>query len=195
MNNYTNRYDESYPTKKVDNIIDSFQSTIKFRIKENESIITANSSISNIRIVNRADSANIYTNKNFPSLNEGLGKMIYINRNRSPIINTADIKQKWEGYVVSVKDNTFIARIIPTKGEGVKQQVEIRKTEIPLYQQESIEIGAVFYWSIGYFDTSTGRKKKSIIDFRRRLKWDIVDFQKIQSKVDKLNKLFSQDSH
>ncbi|MEW6137075.1 MAG: hypothetical protein AB1733_02510 [Thermodesulfobacteriota bacterium] len=79
--------------------------------------------------------------------------------------------QKWEGFVIEVGPETFLARLVRIKGEGPDQEAEIYLDEVAEPDQELIQPGAVFYWSIGYLDRPSGRMRSSIIRFRRQPAW------------------------
>jgi hypothetical protein len=101
--------------------------------------------------------------------------------------------QKWEGFVVGVKDDTFIARLTPIVGEGQDQEAEIYLDEIEEGDQSLIEPGAVFYWSIGYLDRPSGRIRASIIRFRRLPGWDQRKLDAAKVKAVELKSLLDDD--
>jgi hypothetical protein len=131
--------------------------------------------------------------KNIDILSKDIGNMIFLNKNKPVFVdkNSSKIIQKWECYVVDVGDHTFWARIVPIKGEGVEQEVEIYKSEVLSDEYQLIEKGAIFYWSIGYKKTRSGTiQKDSMIRFRRKLNWDDSDFQKASLNARKLKDFF-----
>lgn len=179
-----------------DGVLKNIQSAIKNRVNDYTLSSKNDSHIDDYSYLLKDGSADFYEKNDVVAISEGFGKMISLNKNPTQSLykSGAIILQKWEGYVISVEKNTFWARIIPTKGEGVEQEVEIYKKEVLSDEQLSIEKGSVFYWSIGYDNTSTGRRKKSIIRFRRKLNWDNADYKRIANKVKKLEALFSFSS-
>ncbi len=56
--------------------------------------------------------------------------------------------QKWEGYVLDVLEETFLARLTRIRGEGHDQEAEIYLQEVDQSDRHLITPGAVFYWSI-----------------------------------------------
>jgi hypothetical protein len=79
--------------------------------------------------------------------------------------------QKWEGTVISLVDDTFKAVLRPITGDNIEQEAEIYIEDITPNERTLIEPGSIFYWSIGYLESPSGRKRESIIRFRRLPPW------------------------
>ena len=79
--------------------------------------------------------------------------------------------QKWEGRVISVFGDTFKATLSPLVGDEAVQEAEIYVEDITRDERPLIEPGAVFYWSIGYLERPSGRRRESVIRFRRLPTW------------------------
>jgi hypothetical protein len=101
--------------------------------------------------------------------------------------------QKWEGYVIEVRQDTFLARLVPIIGEGPDQDAEIYLEEIQQDDHALIEPGAVFYWSIGYLDGPSGRSRTSVIRFRRLPTWTKRELENASAKAAKLKDLFDAE--
>ena len=99
--------------------------------------------------------------------------------------------QKWEGYVIEVYEETFLARLIPILGEGADQEAEIYIEEVEPVDQVLIEPGAVFYWSIGYLDKPSGRHRDSYIRFRRLPAWTRRELKAAGEKAKMLQELLN----
>lgn len=97
--------------------------------------------------------------------------------------------QRWEGHVIDVGHDTFRARLVPIIGEGSDQEAEIYTQEVAADDRSLIELGAVFYWSIGYLDKPSGRLRASIIRFRRLPVWSKRELENADAKADKLRGL------
>jgi hypothetical protein len=95
-------------------------------------------------------------------------------------------RQKWEGFVIEVKKDTFIARLTPIIGQGPDQETEIYLDEIEPEDQSLIQPGAIFYWSIGYLDRPSGRRRVSIIRFRRLPTWTTKEREIAKAKAAEL---------
>ncbi|MBN1875906.1 MAG: hypothetical protein JXA33_16910 [Anaerolineae bacterium] len=85
----------------------------------------------------------------------------------APARESFDVKQKWEGYVLEVGKETFLARLVPLIGEDADLEAEIYLEEIDREDRELVTPGAVFYWSIGYLKKPSGTYRTSLIRFRR----------------------------
>jgi len=98
--------------------------------------------------------------------------------------------QKWEGYVTEVGEKTFCARLERIVGEGQEQEADIYIQEVDRDDRTLIQVGAVFYWSIGYLDTPSGRLRGSIIRFRRLPVWTRGELESANAEADRLKGLF-----
>lgn len=73
------------------------------------------------------------------------------------------VLQEWEGYVVNLEDDVFVAQLVDvTAGKTYADEEAI----IPLHQVSehdaaNMAIGSVFRWLIGY-ECSLGRTRKSV---------------------------------
>jgi len=96
----------------------------------------------------------------------------------------------WEGYVVEIFNDSFIARISDLRNENPDEEVEIIKKEIPKDDYHLIQPGAIFNWHIGYQTIHGTLQRVSVFRFRRMPKWNKADFKKSEGIKDKLKKLF-----
>jgi hypothetical protein len=111
-----------------------------------------------------------------------------------PSTETFNVLQKWEGVVTEVLDDAFVARLIPIVGEGPDQEAEIYLDEIETGDQDLIEPGAMFYWSIGYLNRPSGRWRASFIRFRRLPSWTEPELEAAEAKAARLKSLLNDDS-
>lgn len=79
--------------------------------------------------------------------------------------------QKWEGKVISFAGDTFKATLSPLVGDKIDQEAEIYVEDVTPDERPLIEPGAVFYWSIGYLERPSGRRRESVLRFRRLPTW------------------------
>ncbi len=79
--------------------------------------------------------------------------------------------QKWEGKVISLSGDTFKATLSPLVGDKIDQEAEIYIEDVTPDERPFIEPGAVFYWSIGYLERPSGRRRESVLRFRRLPTW------------------------
>lgn len=100
--------------------------------------------------------------------------------------------QKWEGYVLSVAEDTFWARLIDLNTHGVEEEAEFLLEDVPAADRELIDVGAVFYWAIGYEDKVDGQRMRcSTIRFRRLPVWSRDELETAKRKAEELESLFA----
>ncbi|MBT6717968.1 MAG: hypothetical protein HOB18_10095 [Nitrospina sp.] len=77
--------------------------------------------------------------------------------------------QEWEGYVVQVDEETFIARIqdLTEEDEAENEEVEFLTDELSEDDLKLLKPGAVFRWTIGYLKSRGNKKRFSHLTFRR----------------------------
>ena len=95
--------------------------------------------------------------------------------------------QKWEGTVVEVSEDSFLARLVDitnsTNNDGSEEIVEIPNEDVSSKDDlELIVPGAIFYWNIGYQTVNSQAIKASIIRFRRLPKWSAKKKESIRQK-------------
>lgn len=100
-----------------------------------------------------------------------------------PLTESFTALQSWEGVVQDVGKETIFARLTDLLGQGEDAAVEIYIEEIDKDDRELIEIGAVFYWTIGYLERASGRQRSSIIRFRRLPVWREKDLKLAEKRA------------
>ncbi len=98
--------------------------------------------------------------------------------------------QKWEGFVTEVGSDTFWARLIALKGDAPDQEAEFYLEDIDTEDRSMLKPGAVFYWSIGYQDTPSGRSRHDDFRFQRLPVWTKNQLLEIEDETERLKKLF-----
>jgi len=95
--------------------------------------------------------------------------------------------QKWEGYVLEVGQDVFLARLVRIVGEGPELEAEIYLEDVEPPDRSLVKPGAVFYWSIGYLIKPSGNRcRASLIRFRRLPPWDEADLKAARAEADEL---------
>jgi len=90
--------------------------------------------------------------------------------------------QKWEGVVIEVKEDSFIARLCDLSYENSDEEAEIPFSEISYEDMLILKPGAIFYWSINYLTTISGQlKRESIIIFRRSPVWTKQEIDRVNN--------------
>jgi hypothetical protein len=96
--------------------------------------------------------------------------------------------QRFECYVEAVGHDVVTARLIDKTGASPNLIAEVLREEIPDADQDVLDVGATFYWSIGYSFEAGGTKRRfSEIRFKRTPRWN----RGLQSSADKFVDLFS----
>ena len=94
--------------------------------------------------------------------------------------------KKWRGVVLKTYKDCFLCRLVDQDGNSPDEEAEILLTEISDEDLQLIDIGAVFYWSIGYQINPSGtRTRSSIIRFRRLPVWRSEELSEAQKKAEK----------
>ena len=93
---------------------------------------------------------------------------------------------KWRGVVLKIYKDCFLCRLVDQDGNSPDEEAEILLSEISDEDLQLIDIGAVFYWSIGYQTNPSGsRTRSSIIRFRRLPVWRSEELSEARKKAEK----------
>lgn len=87
---------------------------------------------------------------------------------RRHLVSPFRVLAKWEGVVTEVHADSFVADCTDAL-RGIEEpfEAELYLNEVDPGERELVEVGAVFYWTIGYRDRRRGRARESVIVFRR----------------------------
>ncbi|MCI0454176.1 MAG: hypothetical protein L0Y68_04175 [Candidatus Dadabacteria bacterium] len=97
--------------------------------------------------------------------------------------------QKWEGNVIEVMKDYFLAKLVDLTAPGADEQAEIPLEEVSIEDLDLVVPGAIFYWNIGYEDESNGqRKRTSIIRFRRLPAWSQSEIKEAKKEAEEIGK-------
>lgn len=100
-----------------------------------------------------------------------------------PFQDSAISLQKWEGVVIEVKKESFIAELRDLITENI-EETELPIEDISDEDRPLIESGAIFYWAIGYCKTYAGQvKKESLIRFRRLPTWNKAELTRAKKEA------------
>jgi hypothetical protein len=105
-------------------------------------------------------------------------------------------QQKWEGYVLAVQDDSFLARLVDLTSGEIDEEAEFLLDDVPTSDRDLVDVGAVFYWGIGYLDKVDGQRlRSSSIRFRRLPAWTTEELEAARRKAEELEHFFaSQES-
>ena len=96
-----------------------------------------------------------------------LGELAFSPRKTMPFREYFKAIQKWEGKVISLSGDTFKATLSSLVGDKLDQEAEIYIEDVTPDERPYIEPGAIFYWSIGYLERPSGRRRESVLRFQR----------------------------
>jgi hypothetical protein len=94
--------------------------------------------------------------------------------------------QKWEGCVVQICDGEFEAQLKDITNGGADEFVKMSLDDIEDNERTLVAPGAVFYWSIGYETMKGTRRKISFVKFKRSVRLDAQDIEKLRSDAQQL---------
>ena len=90
-------------------------------------------------------------------------------REKRPETPTFHALQEWEGYVVSINETEFTARLVDLTDRGAfeEEEAEIPLEEISESDAARMKVGSIFRWVVGYKRWAMGQKERvSSIVFR-----------------------------
>jgi len=80
-------------------------------------------------------------------------------------------EQKWKGIVLEIGEESFVARLENLTERTIDERAEFDLDVLDDVDLPMVAVGAVFYWSIGNLDTTSGRKRTSQLRFARLPGW------------------------
>jgi hypothetical protein len=97
--------------------------------------------------------------------------------------------QKWEGIVLDVMTDAFLARLIDLTRKGADEEAEFPMDEISAEDKPLVRPGAIFYWNIGYHTSYSGqRTRTSIMRFRRLPAWTQREIDAAKQEAERIGK-------
>lgn len=95
--------------------------------------------------------------------------------------------QSWEGVVVEVDETNVWVRLFDMlKPDNPETETSFSIEELDNEDQDLAVPGAVFYWKLGYLDSPSGRRRQSIIRFRRLPAWTPRSLAAARDEADRL---------
>ncbi len=117
------------------------------------------------------------------------------NRKPKKLDHNWDVRQKWEGWVVSVEEESFKCHLQDlTDIDNPREEAIIPFSEVSREDLDLISEGAVFYWYIGYEDSPKGRTRFSFIRFRRLPAWSKSDFDRAEKLASEYYELLNPEN-
>jgi hypothetical protein len=94
------------------------------------------------------------------------------------------ILQKWEGVVTAVENDCLFARLKDLTSQNPDEEVELALEEVSPDDRHLVQVGASFYWSIGYLKQAHGQiTRASDIRFRRIPAWTPEDISSAKKQA------------
>lgn len=78
-----------------------------------------------------------------------------------------ELKEKFDGVVLDISDESFVARLFPTEANTHPAEAEFPRTELSPEDQALLELGAPFVLTIGYRKDGAVRRRESSFYMRR----------------------------
>ena len=95
--------------------------------------------------------------------------------------------QSWEGTVMRVLDESFVARLVDRSSKTHDEEAEFPLSEVSDDDRDLVQKGAVFYWNIGYIIKPSRQKiRASIVRFRRLPAWTKVEVDSAKQAAERL---------
>ena len=79
---------------------------------------------------------------------------------------------KWEGIVTKIRRDSFYAKLTSLFSDDADEEAEFSLEEIPADDRPLLQVGSVFYWNVGYHDSSTGQRSRANNSFSKASRLD-----------------------
>ncbi|WP_155942703.1 hypothetical protein [Pseudoxanthomonas suwonensis] len=109
---------------------------------------------------------------------------------RVDVVSGVDV-QFWEGIVLDVEDDEITVRLTDKTSGQPDCEASLSLSEVDEEDRDLVREGAVFYWHVGYEMRPSGRKRSSMIRFRRMPAWTKTDLKRVENRADELFKRLS----
>lgn len=101
-----------------------------------------------------------------------------------PRLDYGEALQKWEGQVLWLTTDGFVAKLADLTGEGPEEDAEFSLDDVSVADRPLVKPGGVFYWSVGYRVAVRGqRSRESVLRFRRLPTWSKADRQEAATRA------------
>src|SRR6266496_2226594 len=74
--------------------------------------------------------------------------------------------QKWEGIVLEADNDSFTAKLVDSHDRLPPHDATFSRAELPKNEQQLVEPGAPFVWTLGYRKIGDTRERASVVYFR-----------------------------
>jgi len=173
----------SSTASKFDNVFNSTseigEDALNRQLLTEKSNLIRQASIENLTIFNDRKKRTIAPALDTP--NDSSAVVIGPSTTSKSLVASFTALQEWDGYVVSIGSETFIARLTDVTSKG---GVDSEEVEIPLHDLSDsaaarLSEGSLFRWSIGYERTMGGQKTRvSRIIMRLLPRWQASEMER-----------------
>lgn len=106
---------------------------------------------------------------------------------RPRTVDTVLSLEKWIGVVEHLEAESFWARVTEEENGQLQELVEFPIRIVSPGDRDLLQVGAIFYWLIGYRESPLGtRENASFIRFRRLPPWDERDLRTATERARRL---------
>lgn len=98
-----------------------------------------------------------------------------------------NVLQKWEGVVTGINFENFSATLYDRSEKNIDEEASFSIDDVSDQDLDLLKEGAIFYWSIGYLEKSSGqRMRSSIMRFRRLPFWSEIEIEAASKEAENL---------
>jgi hypothetical protein len=121
---------------------------------------------------------------NFDQVRPEKEYVVRINPNHSQQGHFISLK-KWQGIITKISSDKVTATLKDLNDSSANEdEAEIPLEEISQSDLDLVDLGAVFYWNVGYFDSISGQRRRgSEIRFRRLPMWSEEEVEASKAKA------------
>ncbi|MCS4434210.1 hypothetical protein [Aquiflexum gelatinilyticum] len=90
--------------------------------------------------------------------------------------NYSTVLQSWKGVVIEINEGSFVGELEDLTLGGTKEIADFDLDTVSPDDKKLVQLGAAFYWNVGYRMTNGQITKESLIRFQRLIDWDLDDY-------------------
>ena len=109
---------------------------------------------------------------------------------------TQEVLQDWEGVVERVEEDIFVARLRDMTANEVYpgEIAELPVRDVSEDDRELLQVGAVFYMTVGYYVWASGRRERfGRIVFRRLPGWTAAALERAGERAHRITRFLRPD--
>lgn len=101
--------------------------------------------------------------------------------------------QRWEGYVIELNSDHFVARLEDLTTPGTHEIIKFDLDDVSPEDESLLQIGGTFYFSVGYVLNNGQREKTSLLRFKRIAEWTEEEYDRAIDRAERLSKKLNWD--